>query len=573
MELNEINWRSGTLRRYESLSCIGAKFCYLNRVEPIEFLRFLATYLRPPPSPIFQDHQENQQAKWIAKFIHATHNPHPTSVFSVLGLPRFRLTAFARALGEHTRLLTHSNYQRMLPQSIVQGVCDVDPLHLIAAVRYCPDCLAAGYHGTFHQLPWFDRCLLHGSPIIDIARSAQHNHRPCCGEFKLPEGDGDLVSDLYRLMFGAQSPWNFSSPQAWEPAEPRDVYRAVEKYTQWIQQVKKSAAFDTLQGVLFYDFSRAPMANRTADFFRCAHDIHPAPETVMRCLRPTHIVHRSTVTCTQLDGSGLGPAIKTAFDKRSSFFIKNLVDIRMVSCELLNEPTSWSTIVAKATFAMLENHKQCEKTLKHITENGLVGYLTDKYPSFKRVCPRIALANEYNEMWYKNISHGLTSHQEALRLLVNNQSLAGNELEQLNLAERFDAEVSLTHPAKHTRVYRTSGWKLAAPLAQLCDALLNCMAIGSNWDLYQIESHKVLRLEDRRDGYSLPLTRIVVSRDGMITMQLWWRSENLLPDWHTLDNNCEEHVQNVHAWDVVAHKTLAEGLIRYHAVWDKLLGF
>lgn len=73
-------------------------------------------------------------------------------------------------------------------------------------IVYCPDCIKYGYHAIFHQLPWMEKCLIHGNAlqIMDGAHNGSYVRR-----------DILLIKDVYRLFFGEDSKWNYEDYDSW----------------------------------------------------------------------------------------------------------------------------------------------------------------------------------------------------------------------------------------------------------------------------------------------------------------------------------------------------------------------
>ena len=99
--------------------------------------------------------------------------------------------------------LSFSKLKRVLGLSdaqIILAECrpydyEIDSTSLLGAfeqevhLRFCEDCVALGFHSPFFQMPWIERCPIHGSPIEDEC--------PSCAQKILYRIDSDALTLAY----------------------------------------------------------------------------------------------------------------------------------------------------------------------------------------------------------------------------------------------------------------------------------------------------------------------------------------------------------------------------------------
>lgn len=187
-----VNWYGGTLKRYESITSIGAKFCYLNHVSREHFLKLLK--------------ESNSQSNLNSRNL----DPKASScrLLYANSIPYFRVDSFneavlARTLSEPLKVVQSSRLPVLLP--LVQNLY-LDE-HESQPFQFCPICAAVGYHATFHLLPWFKKCLIHSENLQIIYTNHCNKH--------IRDGMSDLISTLYDLYFGENSKWNYRRHVSW----------------------------------------------------------------------------------------------------------------------------------------------------------------------------------------------------------------------------------------------------------------------------------------------------------------------------------------------------------------------
>lgn len=122
-----VNWGRGRLRRHQSFHSFAATFCALNVISPRGFQEY---WCKSFP----RDEREKNVLSRIADLL-----DEPSKVVkTVFGEDRWRIGGWS--------------YRKPAPRK--------------DTLSYCPDCIAGGFHGYFHEDPWLRRCPIHGTELF-----------------------------------------------------------------------------------------------------------------------------------------------------------------------------------------------------------------------------------------------------------------------------------------------------------------------------------------------------------------------------------------------------------------------
>lgn len=236
----KINWRRGSLRRYQSISSFAATFCALNGLSERQFVTFWDYKFRGFTS------DEKAHQKKIAHFLDEPIAIVKT-VFSEKTCPvPFKLDHKGRVVRDDT-------------------------------IRICVDCLAGGLHASFHDDFWLKRCLIHNTQLTDVSSKS---------EYRRLEG---RIHRLRELHAKANSRWptvqlksteinrskssSISKYLQWRIEAVDEFYRLIDgnvrysgnyDYHDYDQRVYRDRDLDLLFGRLAW---RVPMPDRITDFF------------------------------------------------------------------------------------------------------------------------------------------------------------------------------------------------------------------------------------------------------------------------------------------------------------------
>ena len=144
-----INWGRGRLLPYESLGAFCAKFCRLNGLAPKEFRDFLYGLIR-------------KDCWQSSKF----------DISSVKSL--------ARLLDEKVSVVEKLDPSKLqLPGCYGTFNFLKNTEQLFEQVAYCPECIRKGYHASFHESPWLNKCPIH---LTNLLKSSV-DYRGCGSKF------------------------------------------------------------------------------------------------------------------------------------------------------------------------------------------------------------------------------------------------------------------------------------------------------------------------------------------------------------------------------------------------------
>lgn len=197
-ELDSASWRSGTLRPFESIGSLGAKYIYLNRIKQREFRLLLLSFL---PSEL-------------------------NSSVPTLDQDGFKLKAFAALLSEPISVLSTMSVRNFITGASVRPLVESQIREWsVDVLRFCPKCMEEGYHSILHQMPCFDECIFHFEPL--------QSHGDKLGSVgKFPQ-DLRLIPLLYKLWFESSAYWPQARTSFW-PTYLEDE----EKKTFMVKQLK-----------------------------------------------------------------------------------------------------------------------------------------------------------------------------------------------------------------------------------------------------------------------------------------------------------------------------------------------
>jgi hypothetical protein len=197
------SWRPDSLRPFESVGSFGAKYCYLNKITFREF-GLVLTELLPDGTTI----------------------PYGRSTLDMIG---FNIEGLARLLDEPLALV-HSlslKKSRLGPHLGTLCLSKYNSEFNFRELRFCPACMASGYHSNLHQLEWIDKCFIHGCSL-----NHEYDHAPSLSNLGM---ETRLIQPLYirwfkpeRLRFKADIFW----PEAKYPSWAFDDCRLIQQSAQ-----------------------------------------------------------------------------------------------------------------------------------------------------------------------------------------------------------------------------------------------------------------------------------------------------------------------------------------------------
>ena len=178
----KVAWYPGTVRPYESIYGIAAKFCIVNRVKPWHFVEWADSIAPSPYNQVPGEYWERWSVEAILKAL-----GEPARLVETVGL-RFGLTASRRA---------------HVPPS---GVSD--------ATKFCGVCLGQGFHSALHGEYLLRRCFVHINEVLfrdpaELAPGFEHRSENARLDFI------EVVSLLMKFWSGKEAPFPLPAPYRW----------------------------------------------------------------------------------------------------------------------------------------------------------------------------------------------------------------------------------------------------------------------------------------------------------------------------------------------------------------------
>jgi hypothetical protein len=175
-------WYAGTMRPFESLESLGAKWCLVNRLSANDFKKWMEGLTERAQSRPRADGRSwyDVEAEALAK---------------AFGEP----IAVARTVRSRLKIEASNFASDALQRDKTEG-----------AFRFCRACLKDGFHSDLHEVPWLGHCFVH--PEIELVSGVDS---VVCGH-PLKEPDSSLIARVRFLMqlWGGPRP-AFPLPAAW----------------------------------------------------------------------------------------------------------------------------------------------------------------------------------------------------------------------------------------------------------------------------------------------------------------------------------------------------------------------
>lgn len=188
-----INWGRGRLLPYESEGSFAAKFCVLNDISPRQFREFFSSFLDGE----LNFHRITPEVlKRIALLLNESHRTVAKLNKAIFDVPG--------CFGTFT----------------FEQDSDFDVHNGIHQIKYCPECLAVGFHSSFHEHSLIQKCPLHLIKLEVIYKNsggASHYDRYIQTVYKLLAQSGSqwLSFEANPLIVRAQECSHFKSFLKW----------------------------------------------------------------------------------------------------------------------------------------------------------------------------------------------------------------------------------------------------------------------------------------------------------------------------------------------------------------------
>ncbi|MFC7518840.1 TniQ family protein [Herbaspirillum sp. GCM10030257] len=522
LPLSAITWISGSLRPYESMPSIIAKLCHLNKVKPPFMFDYLADFLCRSAAR----RQSNVRA--------GTEDKVSGQLFGVrastLDDHGFPLAVFARILSEPVSIMRTCTYEAIIPKSAAR-IQEFSPT--IGGLRVCPQCLATGYHAVFHQLPWFYRCLVHGTKLkCVLARSDEKTEN---AGFPA-HSDLAMVPALFRAMFGEESSWDCNNIRNWE-APPRGYFVNIDDYVQWIRSLEDTSEDCWLPATSFVDFAGqiTSFAQSVSDCLRCLGSLWMSPLQATECLLPSQIFvlpteHTYSIRPSQArliqDGTTLFP----------QQLLRDLPEVEQVSSRITCDDRPWKKLI-RSTLVQIERQVATFEAAKERIRSRLSANSIRHHVSG----PPLSLRDHSIDLVRKWLPDALgpMSHADGLRELVNNQEFRAKRLYAGNLVRTIPYDLTLLDQWSHLRQYETTIWRPISSLRPLCTDVIYERCLAEIWQRYLSVARRVRAAAEREPAALAPVNTAPIMayywRDKHnLCLVVWHRCPDKPPRWESL---------------------------------------
>lgn len=196
--MGRINRRHGCTSEFESWWSICQKLAYLNKVKFSEFISSVQL-------------EEDTYTK--------------NKIFRADFISSIDVQKFAVLLGEPVSHFEYSNLAPYVPNELDEiSSCEGN-------FRYCPQCLEYGFHSPVHQLPWFEKCLIHNCILV-------YGCPVCRRKLGYPY-DSSKNNRVDRYFCPCGEPlWSELLSSKWPNRMDRKMLQPIRSYLKWIGNLK-----------------------------------------------------------------------------------------------------------------------------------------------------------------------------------------------------------------------------------------------------------------------------------------------------------------------------------------------
>lgn len=524
-----INWRPGSWRPYESLACIGAKFCYLNKVTIQTYLEFLSDFIGSPKKTAAGEHRLMTD-----------------NVNSILDSPSFQLRAYARVFEEPVRIVRTSQLSALIPNRVVAPI--------LTLTRVCQECIKDGYHAVFHQMPWFNKCLIHGTVLIDF-------------KFEMPSHPKNYrqISVLQDALFGKGSTWAYPSFSAWIPSHGQSHFRVVASYKRLLRELGDKT-FLSQQSTVSLKLDQYQVYGRlpnVEELLSCVSKLVPASTRVVNSLLEQRIETNPKIYEFNIQHltADTGWQLLDGFHMA---YLSELINLRIIEREINKDSPDWWLRIEENFSRMIKRHANCVEAAVNVYETPLVEWAQDRFPAIGSVCPRVSLALRFDREWRRK----KVAPPRRYRIEANWRSSwllpAGEILSEKGFTSRSQKQMRLADENGKEKDYEISFWELKAPWRELCDYLILDVVLGACWQLFESEKCHSAGCEQVPilSKEYFPIVSFERPNETILRVSIWRRTLAGLPNWEELESNATDHRLAVHAWHKEVDNSISTAVAR-----------
>lgn len=519
MRDGKVNWCKGALQPYESWASIAVKFCFFNQVGHRDFIQFC-------------------RETWIEEI------PDTFRVFSA-------------ALGEPAGVARTLSVMPLLPPIETVGIQN----SAFATLRYCPECIRVGYHATFHQLIWFDRCLIHGRALLPESCGMFHD-KQVRADFHVSEKTVRDLSALFR-QHGVDSHLQRTLSEI--PPRRSLAYRSVKQYCQWIATIKANQPPGANPAAFFWDgssdagqtraFSSTQSARLISDRLHCIHALLPCPEKVRLTFHPTRINGVPVVAILQ---EGPGALRENPSRYFADLFANMNLLLDLFRIEGAFNDASWpkTTQIRDSLTQIRTGHEVCIAHYAQLADQ--LHWDDETIPPFDAICPKTIFSKEFERQWATPTFESCFGKQCGLQWNIA-QAHYLKLLHARQLICYAGANDALNGESAEPEFFDGTNWKLASIVKAILQRLLEAQILASNWMYFENALHTLRHTSENVQQSQLQPTLSLLFQDERVTrLVLWLRTPSVEPDWAHLEvvTGEESHAQQVQAWMLHASRRI-----------------
>lgn len=477
---------------------VAAKFCYLNRVGPREFISFcerFVSHFRPHEFWMLCDRDDFDLGRFA----------------SILGEPESCVASLRQIAFRPPKEYVGSN-----------GTNDDSSINIV----YCPDCIKYGYHAIFHQLPWMEKCLIHGNAlqIMDGAHNGSYVRR-----------DILLIKDVYRLFFGEDSKWNYEDYDSWINKGEAERSISISIYQCAIEEVNLNKSL-LEKNVRQYAGATPKGTSQVYEILRRLGGV-----STSRLLNLGYIFESSCSIRTSISIE------QHHYDCLSNLplSIASVAEARMEWAILLDEKTTWSELAISAIEAMLKNHQICWSYYCHVKRRPSQGIHKSDF-DFLRHCSRVVDVRHFQEMWlvpWLHREYFMARDRDSSWISYN--SYIGRKLESCGLANSVVVRKIAVSPDGDSQIFSVDAWELDHWLNDVLDLILRIKLLNQLWSIFDYEQ------KGKKSEYEWYFAHYKYGVDWCFyetgsssgELEIWSRHGDEMPNWVSLDrvqHNLEE---------------------------------
>jgi hypothetical protein len=331
-------WWPGTLLRYESMSALGAKYCWFNAIHPSKFVEV------------------------VAEFMPASTTGNPLQVDAPLACavdaPGFRLAELAVLLGERLQVLQS---QSLAALSAADAVASDDgrTMPLLSpfwTLRGCAVCLAKGYHSVVHQIAAIERCHIHPHEHLKEHPSRWSLEWIVPRQYSL---DLRHVGPLYDLWFG---------PEAGHPLDGVRAKLSAEELERGERALRRVRRLTALAGGQAADAAVTARTLPDAEAVQTRAAPHQSRKKNLGQVRLRSLLGSQWASMDGIRASVENPAATQLFGKEGQEWLKYFCLARLVSVVRgdPSDPPEWLAVARRNRRRILEHHQPCESAVRRL---------------------------------------------------------------------------------------------------------------------------------------------------------------------------------------------------------------